>query len=215
MSLDDLANKYKTDKGTMSSYDKSFVGHGYSKYYEFMTKDIRFDKNVVLELGVYSGGSLKMWSEWFPNSTIYGYDINDPIFKNESRIKDFKIDATSRQAIDMTKKISPNIIIDDASHRMDSHVITFENLWPFLKSGGLYIIEDLHTCYIKPRVYGGSPTHNSNKVRTCEWYSDLSKALNYNHYAKNEKNIILGKYPYISDIEMIVSVEKLVFIKKK
>lgn len=215
MNLNDLANKYKTDKGTLSSYDKSFVGHGYSKHYEFMTKDIRFNKNVLLELGVYSGNSLKMWSEWFPNSAIYGYDINEPIFKDHPRIKDFRIDATSKQAIDMTRKISPNIIIDDASHRMDSHIVTFENLWPFLEGGGLYIIEDLHTCYIKPNVYGGKPAHDSSSIRTCEWYSNISKALNYNYYTENEKSIILKKYPYILNIESVYVSEKILFIKKK
>ncbi len=42
---------------------------------------------------------------------------------------------------------SPDIILDDGSHVSDHQKISFETLWPLLKVGGLYVIEDLHTAY--------------------------------------------------------------------
>lgn len=41
-----------------------------------------------------------------------------------------------------------DVIIDDGSHRSDHQTITFNHLFTHnLKSGGLYVIEDLHCCF--------------------------------------------------------------------
>ena len=74
MDLTTLANKYKTDKGTMD------YGHGYSVTYEELFKDL-VDKPIkLLEIGVcdprFPGASLKMWEEYFLNGEIVGMDIN-------------------------------------------------------------------------------------------------------------------------------------------
>ena len=48
----------------------------------------------------------------------------------------------------MNLKYGPfDIIIDDGSHRNDDMVISFETLFPVLKCGGMYVVEDLHCCY--------------------------------------------------------------------
>lgn len=42
-----------------------------------------------------------------------------------------------------------DIIIDDGSHMVRHVIASFEALFPYLRRGGLYIIEDLHTSYWK------------------------------------------------------------------
>lgn len=52
-----------------------------------------------------------------------------------------------------------DIIVDDGSH-MASHIITtFETMFPYVIAGGMYVMEDLHTQYLK--TYGGEGTLTS------------------------------------------------------
>lgn len=55
-----------------------------------------------------------------------------------------------------------DVVLDDGSHKMVDQQITFAKLFKTLKSGGIYIIEDLHTSLevVMPekRVFGwGDP----------------------------------------------------------
>ena len=63
--LFDLAEKYDVDMYEL----------GYLKHYENRFDTIRYDVNKVLEIGVETGCSHRMWLEYFPNARIYGYDI--------------------------------------------------------------------------------------------------------------------------------------------
>ena len=63
--LTELGLKYGTDKSE----------NGYTKIYENFLSDKRDAKNNILEIGVWRGASLRMWSEYFPNSLILGMDI--------------------------------------------------------------------------------------------------------------------------------------------
>jgi hypothetical protein len=216
--LDNLAKKFKTDKSSIKEERHNipgYTGHDYCRIYELVTSHIRSEVQSVLELGVFKGSSLRMWAEWFPKANIHGFDIKPELKFDNDRIKAYKVDATSDLAVKICKKISPDIIIDDAAHTMNSHFKSFNNLWPQLSKGGLYIIEDMLTCYIKPKRYGGSPTHNSEKERSIEWIAELSKALNYEYYSKQEQDHILKQYPYLKDIDYILSYKSLVVIKKK
>ena len=131
-------------------------GHWYTQHYELYFKNIRKKKLNILEIGVggesnpnEGGASLRMWKEYFPNSYLYGIDIYDKSSLQEKRITIFK---GSQADEDFLKKVCTkisdiDIIIDDGSH-INEHVITsFETLFPFLKKGGYYAIEDIQTSY--------------------------------------------------------------------
>lgn len=57
--------------------DKSSLGHDYLNKYEFFLKNIKSNVHIVLELGVYKGASIKMWSQYFEQAMIYGVDIDE------------------------------------------------------------------------------------------------------------------------------------------
>ena len=117
----------------------------------------------LLEIGVggeedvYKGGnSLRMWKRYFPNGNIFSIDIFDKSIHEEKRIKIFRGDQTDASFLnDISNKIGDiDIIIDDGSH-INNHVIkTFEILFPKLKDGGIYVVEDTQTSYWPE--YGGS-----------------------------------------------------------
>lgn len=181
MNLQDLGKKYQTDK-----YDNnhSHLGESYLDVYEKYFSNFKNININFLELGVKGGHSLRMWKEYFPKAKIYGVDFNpDCIRHEEERIKieicgqdDPKILKLSEEKFD--------IILDDASHINSLSVSSFNLLFPKLKDGGFYIIEDLGNSYI----------NLSNHIN--EWDGELAKnhenKVNLNHDRKDLDSLFLS-----------------------
>src|SRR5579864_8038519 len=106
-------------------------------------------RNVrVLEIGIYSGGSLEMWRDYFGSGCqIYGVDI-EPACKAYERdsVKVFIGDQGDRNFWKKFKQEVPavDIVIDDGGHLTEQQIITFEELLPHLQPNGIYLCEDLH-----------------------------------------------------------------------
>ncbi len=142
--LDKIGLKYQTDKASH--------WHNYLVKYEKHFEKYKDEPIKLLEIGVSNGNSLKMWKEYFPKAQIYGIDIN-PICKDfeEDRIKIFIGDQSNQGfLINILQEIGMfEIIVDDGSHIMKDIIKSFEYLFiNGLKDNGLYVIEDLHTCYL-------------------------------------------------------------------
>lgn len=71
-----------------------------------------------------------------------------------------------------------DIIIDDGSHCNNHVIATFKILFPLLKLGGIYAIEDLQTSYWK-RIFGGSSTMLSSSTTSMGFLKSLTDGLNY------------------------------------
>jgi len=102
----------------------------------------------VLEIGIYSGGSLLMWKEYFgENAKIYGVDIHESCraFEDE-RTKVFIGDQADRSFWADVKKTAPfiDIVIDDGGHLPEQQLVTLEELLPHVRPGGVYFCEDIH-----------------------------------------------------------------------
>lgn len=132
-----LDNGPLTDKGT---------AHNYLVTYE---KEMdKLDDVTLLEIGVWMGGSLKLWSMWLNEPTIYGidtYPMFGGIVPEEAKSPLYTIlpiDSQVKQACPFEDKMF-DYIIDDAMHDSDSIIRTFDIYWPKLKDGGKYFIEDI------------------------------------------------------------------------
>jgi len=130
--------------------------HWYAQHYNKHFAPLRLKNLKILEIGVggyddpkAGGESLRMWKTYFPNSMIYGIDIVDKKVLEEPRIKIFN---GSQDDESFLKEVAAeigglDIIIDDGSH-INEHVIkSFNILFPTLKNGGIYVVEDTHTSY--------------------------------------------------------------------
>jgi len=147
--LDALFCKFGTDKSSKQ--------HNFAGIYHSALEPIRFQTKKVLEIGIFgttpenSGASLKAWAEYFPNALVYGVDLYDYSFLNSSRIKTIVADQGiipgNLEHVVTTIGDGIDLIIDDGSHLMHHQQITLGYLFKYLKSGGCYIIEDLHTSY--------------------------------------------------------------------
>jgi len=162
--LTQLANKYKTDKGILET-DK-IMSHGYTKYYYDNWKDIRTDVKNILEIGIgaelqytKNAASLKMMKDFFPNAQLYGIDVQNSLIQ-EDRIITYLCNQEDKERLtELFSDIEFDIIMDDGGHNTLMQQKTLGHLFKYVKSGGMYIVEDLHTS-----VWGdwGLPANDEN-----------------------------------------------------
>lgn len=113
----------------------------------------------MLEIGVYKGGSLELWREYFgTEATIFGIDIDPNCANCVSPPNQVRIGSQDdpRFLRSVINEIGvPDIILDDGVHNGRCQRTSFNELFPFLREGGLYVIEDLHTSYLPGANEGG------------------------------------------------------------
>jgi len=133
--------------------DKSRDDHKYSDLYAMLLDPIRHTVRNVSEIGVMAGQSLKVWHDYFPLASIYGFDnfAYYPLSSVHSeliaftRIHLFQADS-QRESFMYRIGLSVgsmDLIIDDASHTLAHQERTLHVMWRFVRVGGYYIIEDV------------------------------------------------------------------------
>jgi hypothetical protein len=155
--------------GIRRATDKSSLIGDYLRHYERIFKDIRNEAFTLLEIGVFRGGSVQTWEEFFAKARIVGVDIDPSCRSYASERVTIEIGSQNdaRFLHQLTTKYQPTVIIDDGSHLASDVIFTFERLFPTLPSGGIYVIEDLHFHILESdseRLRGGSPIPASDYV---------------------------------------------------
>ncbi len=151
--LDEIGARQGTDKSSQSA-----AAHDYLRKYEFFFKELRREEFTLLELGVFKGASLKTWEEYFEKAEIIGVDCEaaaSGYVTGRSRMIQGDLGHTG--FLETLPKFSPRIIIDDASHVWSHQLLALFVLFPTLMSGGIYIVEDIHTSFqpLAPMFNGG------------------------------------------------------------
>lgn len=129
----------------------------YLPAYESALSAFRSRPIRMLEIGVARGGSLQMWRRYLhPDSTIVGIDIDPTTRQFDDPSRRLHVRIGSQTDISFLQRVVSelgpfDVILDDGSH-MNSHIaLTFQHLFPSgLASGGVYVVEDLHSNYWKP-----------------------------------------------------------------
>lgn len=176
--------------------DKSSKGHNYTKVYAhylnfFKDKPIKF-----LEIGILFGQSVKLWEKYFQNAELHFIDIDSKQIQYHSERSTYHfLDQGDKAQLQTFIESNSNfdVIIDDGGHYMDQQINSFIILFQALNSGGIYIIEDLHTSYWK-KFGGGGDFENpvSSPESTIEFLKSLIDDLNY-----------IGARTGISDFEQV------------
>lgn len=153
MNLDEPVAQSSDLRNYFKSNSKRLI-HKWDHYFDIYEKhfaEFRGRQIVILEIGVFHGGSLQMWKEYFgPKAKIYGVDINPRCKSLEEDGIEILIGSQSDREFlrEVREKIpSPDILIDDGGHSMKQQIVTFEELFPHVKASGIYLCEDTHTSY--------------------------------------------------------------------
>lgn len=170
LSLDELAIKYWTDKNSNC--------HDYCGKYERYLPFKRDDTLKMLELGIDKGGSLKLWSKYYYNSTIVGIDCDVECKKYEDKNKVF-VEIGKQEDSQFLNRVNKtygefDFILDDCSHQQDLTIKSFEILFPLLKDGGTYVIEDVSCSYWE--FFGGG---YKKEGTTVEYFKNLIDDVNF------------------------------------
>lgn len=172
----------------------------------------------ILEIGVQNGGSLEVWSEYFPKArAIVGCDINPDCARltfDDSRIGVVVGDANLPEIEAQVLQRSPqfDIIIDDGSHMSSDIVRSFVLYFPRLVSDGLFVAEDLH-CSYWGTFEGGLYDPNSSMA----FFKRLSDVINHEHWgmAKSRADALRGIFNYYGcelDEQTLAQVHSIEFI---
>lgn len=154
----------KTNFGKVEKCDRGLGEHHYHKAFATLLHDKRDEIKNVLEVGIWAGLGLLVWTHYFPNAVVEGIDWK---FKWERKIKRLGYDP-NRERIHLNwcdtscaeevhehfqKPQFDNyfdVIFDDGNHFGSVQKATLINLWPMLKPGGIYIVEDINDEYENP-----------------------------------------------------------------
>ena len=168
MSLKNLVDNSRTDKDTT---------HSYLDLYDKLLLKRKETSFNILEIGIYYGGSIKLWGDYFTNATIYGLDIM-PIDYVWNGIRDKKniILHTSTDAYDeeyfnytlLQKNIKFDMILDDGPHTLES-MKTFIKLYSqLLTDDGILIIEDVQSIDWLEYLIDSTPDKLKQYIKTYD-----------------------------------------------
>jgi hypothetical protein len=121
--------------------------HYFDAYHRHLQKFVGTDVHLV-EVGVYSGGSLELWRDYLgPRARITGIDImQECTAYSGERIAILIGDQADRDFWRRTRESIPpiDVLIDDGGHSAEQQRVTLEETLPFLRPGGVFICEDIH-----------------------------------------------------------------------
>lgn len=151
-----LSNLFDPSKHNTDKNDLGYL----ENFYDDLFKDLKDSPITMLEIGVYHGGSIKLWKDYLhEDSQIYAADSEyfDHIPDTFSIISDMYFSDRSAKFADEYF----DLIIDDGPHTFDSFVVLMQKYYSKIKTGGTLIIEDIiNPNWVAPLV-------------------DLSKSLGY------------------------------------
>lgn len=219
--------EYLDELALSAGTDKSSAFHNYTKVYADFFGPIKNDPLVFLEIGIYKGYSVKLWENYFPRASLYFIDNNPDYIEYYSKRSNYHfIDQTDWKTLHaFAKSVAQefDIILDDCGHTMVGQIGSFQTLFPYLRSGGLYIIEDLHTSYWQSFGGGGSIQNPKSGPGTCVYFlQSLVDDLNYTSAktecaddAKVPQSLRATLNYYQDQIESMHFYKSLCIIKKK
>lgn len=126
--------------------------HSYLPIYEQLLASYRTTAKNILEIGLFGGGSLLMWEQYFAGN-VHGIDCSEtphdgladlrPMIAEGNHLISI-FDATDAKEIKKHfEGITFDVIIEDAGHEINQQIEIYYNFKPYLKKGAIYIIEDI------------------------------------------------------------------------
>ena len=208
-----LEQLYSRHKGKVS--DKWSI---YLSEYGRLFQQYRHAPVRLLEIGIQNGGSLDIWSKFFPKAQqIVGCDINPDcahLTYKDPRISVVVGDANSdaAQAAVLSHSAEFDLIIDDGSHLSSDIVKSFARYFPYLLDGGIFVVEDLHCSYWK-QFEGGL----FDPFSSMAFFKRLADVVSHEHWGveKTSSAIFTGffeRYDFQIDAEILRHIHSIEFI---
>lgn len=131
---------------------------------------------TFVEVGVFNGGSLLMWRDYFgPQARIIGVDFNPDAKRLEA--DGFEIFIGNQADPDfwhgVMEAVGPiDVFLDDGGHTFEQQIVTVDTVLPAIRDGGLVVVEDTHTSY---QADFGGPSRRS----FVSWAKTIADGINH------------------------------------
>lgn len=165
---------------------------------------------VMVEIGVYHGGSLGMWKSYFgPQARLVGVDINPRALKfADDQVTVIIGDQSDRAFLKDLRRRYPriDILLDDGGHSMNQQIVSFEELFEAVADDGVYMIEDTHTSYWPE--YGGGLHAPGSFLEYTKRLVDQLNAWHVREWEGGEKTAFARSAWSLSWYDSVVAIEK-------
>ena len=162
--------------------------HYFEIYHRHFARFVGQPANL-LEIGIFSGGSLEMWRTYLgAQCHIYGVDIEAACKAYENDHTHIFIGDQEDRTFwaDFKRKVDGiDILIDDGGHYARQQQVTLEEMLPALRPGGVFLCEDI-----------GGPFHHF-----CAFATGLVHELNSSRSSPFQSMYSIHFYPYVLLIE--------------
>ena len=236
MTLNEIMNDCSSDKG-----DSIGAKHNYTPIYESYFEKHRNDNIRFMEVGIDLGQSVIGWNKYFTVAKIFMIDIRDFSNLNTNRVTCIRADQSKigdlLAVANTVKEI--DFFIDDGGHCMHHQQLTFGAIFPIMKSGGLFFIEDVHTsnwnpatqppnspgyCYGQPLMIGADGNNTIRVFKTFQktgiFYSEFLSAEENKFLTESIDSVIIyddynNEVPIESSNELSIVKNGVILIRKK
>ena len=137
----------------LSSPSLSIKYDTYFPVYEELLSRYRGKDVTLVEVGVFNGGSLFMWREYFgPQARIVGIDLNPTAKIWEQHGFEIHIGDQASEGFwrEFFEKVgSVDVFIDDGGHTNLQQIATVHCAVEHIRDGGMLIVEDVHASYFR------------------------------------------------------------------
>lgn len=185
-----------SDKGSYYTHPWSSenIAHNYTPIYDEIMTPYRHSKINFLEIGVGVGDSFRAFNEYFTDFTYYGIDVVDRTYLGNEKAKIFIGDANSQESLSSLKDNFPmfRFIIDDGGHADNLIINALGVYFPYLESGGYYILEDLHVVD-KTEIYNLVDKKFQSKYLSQEQTDYINSNIDFCYFERDEKLCIIKK----------------------
>lgn len=166
----------------------------------FRGKDVH-----ILEIGIYSGGSLEMWRSYFgERCKVYGVDI-EPKCKayEDDSVRVFIGDQADRAFWKTVKRDVPilDIVIDDGGHQPEQQIAALEELLPHLRPGGVYLCEDVVGTFNRYAAYFSGLAQNLNGLDLQQNFDDDERRQVCRASPPQSAIASIHLYPFLTVVE--------------
>ena len=131
--------------------------HRYGIAYDALLLPYLDRRIKLLEIGIDRGASLRCWREALPRADVWAIDIDvgslQHVPEGVHGIIGSQYNDTFLRSVTNSVGGWWDVVIDDGSHLIHHQRFTFDYLWPSIRPGGLYIIEDLESSKMRPAKY--------------------------------------------------------------
>lgn len=211
-------------KACLKSETDKCTGHAYQYAYERYLTPLRKNKVLLLEIGlgcgqVNLGASVRMWLLFFPHLELHVMEYDKACGEKwyasqsaevQSKVKiHFGDQSNSEDLLRVIKETGHNafdVIIDDGGHGMAMQQVSIAQLFQFVKPGGVYVVEDLHTSYTMNDIHTKSPSTAQAFKMVLDWLLGDPRL--------DEKSNPYGVMKIMSDVEHMDCYPKMCAFQK-